>query len=195
MTEALDIIVVSTTALGGESVAALFRTFGYRVRAQMPTCVALAADLVVFVSAVALEQHRSVHSTHDRTVCVVGVPKQQGPGGVDHYLDPRIDVARARALLTSILGAPEHHSATELSAREATIVAGYVKGKTRGELAREYYLADATVSTHLSRAREKYRAHGRQVRSKVDLAYRAIEDGLIECPCTHRRPRPIRSPE
>ena len=70
-----------------------------------------------------------------------------------------------------------------LTSTEARVLACYALGATSAAVAQETGLSLCTVNTYVSRIRDKYRAVGRPVRSRVDLFRRAVEDGLIPCAC------------
>lgn len=73
--------------------------------------------------------------------------------------------------------------ASTLSERERESVVRYVSGMTVKEVSAELGVATTTVSTHLDRARNKYAAAGRDASNKLGLLMRALEDGLLPCPC------------
>ncbi|WP_454931390.1 response regulator transcription factor [Actinomyces israelii] len=70
-----------------------------------------------------------------------------------------------------------------LTSTEARVLACYASGATSTAVAQEMGLSPCTVNTYVSRIRDKYRAVGRPVCSRVDLFRRAVEDGLLPCVC------------
>jgi DNA-binding CsgD family transcriptional regulator len=83
-----------------------------------------------------------------------------------------------------LLGASgQRRLSTVLSERERESVIRYVSGMTVREVSAELGVATTTVSTHLDRARSKYAAAGRDASNKLGLLMRALEDGLLPCPC------------
>ena len=83
----------------------------------------------------------------------------------------------------SALDADEDFVARHLTSTEAGVLTYYASGATSGVVAREMDLSLATVNTYVTRTRNKYRAAGRPVHSRVDLFRRAVEDGLLPCVC------------
>ena len=83
----------------------------------------------------------------------------------------------------SALDADEDFVARHLTSTEAGVLTYYASGATSGVVAREMDLSLATVNTYVTRIRNKYRAAGRPVHSRVDLFRRAVEDGLLPCVC------------
>lgn len=71
----------------------------------------------------------------------------------------------------------EHRSSPVLSDREVDVLVRWVADRPMREIARELFITDATVRTHLVRIRGKYRAAGRPATTKIALLVRAIEDG------------------
>jgi DNA-binding CsgD family transcriptional regulator len=72
----------------------------------------------------------------------------------------------------------EHLVAPRLSAREVEVLLTWLGTDSKEEAAKTLYLSAATVSTHLSRIRNKYAAVGRPAGSKTKLLVRAIQDGI-----------------
>lgn len=71
------------------------------------------------------------------------------------------------------------HPQPVLTAREVEVLLAWLRHDSKSEAAAELCIAPGTVNTHLSRIRAKYGAAGRPARTKVSLAARAIQDGLI----------------
>ncbi|NMO05087.1 DNA-binding response regulator [Gordonia sp. TBRC 11910] len=67
---------------------------------------------------------------------------------------------------------------TDLSGREQEVLIHWLGYATKQEVARELFITECTVHTHLARIRDKYSAAGRPATSKIALLIRAIEDGL-----------------
>lgn len=67
-----------------------------------------------------------------------------------------------------------------LSAREIEVLVAWLHTDSKSEVARALFITTSTVNTHLTRMREKYANVGRPARTKVALAARAIQDGLID---------------
>ena len=106
-------------------------------------------------------------------------------------VDELVDAVRAAADGESVpspdwasaLDADEDFVARHLTSTEAGVLTHYASGATSGVVAREMGLALSTVNTYVTRIRNKYRAAGRPVHSRVDLFRRAVEDGLLPCVC------------
>ena len=106
-------------------------------------------------------------------------------------LDELVEAVRAAADGESVpspdwasaLDADEDFVARHLTSTEAGVLTHYASGATSGVVAREMGLALSTVNTYVTRIRNKYRAAGRPVHSRVDLFRRAVEDGLLPCVC------------
>lgn len=67
---------------------------------------------------------------------------------------------------------------TELSTREQEVLIQWLGYNTKQEVARELFITESTVHTHLARIRDKYSAAGRPATTKLALLVRAVEDGL-----------------
>ncbi|GAB3615966.1 two-component system response regulator YvfU [Okibacterium endophyticum] len=89
----------------------------------------------------------------------------RGESFISHELD--------LALSTSESGAPR------LSAQERRVMALYAAGEPVKSVAFELSISDETAKSYLKRIREKYRASGYDVGTKVALRKRAILDGII----------------
>ncbi|MEE3851381.1 LuxR C-terminal-related transcriptional regulator [Gordonia sp. LSe1-13] len=70
-----------------------------------------------------------------------------------------------------------HYSPPVLSDREVDVLVRWVADRPMRDIARELFITDATVRTHLVRIRNKYRDAGRPATTKIALLVRAIEDG------------------
>ncbi len=69
--------------------------------------------------------------------------------------------------------------ATHLSRVEAEVLAHYAAGELSDVVAKRLGLAKSSVNTYVSRIRNKYRRAGRKADSRVDLLFRAHEDGIL----------------
>lgn len=70
-------------------------------------------------------------------------------------------------------------NAPRLSAQETRVLELYAAGQPIEEVAAEIGVRPDTARKYLSRVKEKYAAIGRPSRTRLDLARRAWEDGLI----------------
>ncbi|WP_372436057.1 LuxR C-terminal-related transcriptional regulator [Williamsia soli] len=66
-----------------------------------------------------------------------------------------------------------------LSAREVEVLRTWLICDSKEATARALYISGATVSTHITRIRDKYDAVGRPAATKASLLARALQDGLI----------------
>jgi DNA-binding CsgD family transcriptional regulator len=80
------------------------------------------------------------------------------------------DLDRLRPL---VFGAPH------LSTQEELVMVGYASGLTLAAAARQAGVRPATAKKYLERVKRKYTDSGRTAYTKLDLALRAREDGLI----------------
>lgn len=177
-----DVAVIGSRSLYVDGVVSVIGSLGYRVAVAPTVGQAGAVSVVVLLST---EQVPRSGCVAGRKVIALFPEMAATCRGVDVHLDPWA----SREVLTSILVKlvrRQNTGKTELSAGERRVVAGYATGSTRNALAAELFLSPGTVSTHLQRSREKYRDAGRSAGSKVELLMRAIEDGIIECPCRNR---------
>lgn len=182
----LDVAVVSRPSVLGDGIVALLRSLGYRVAKADPVALSISAEILLFVSMDDLIRSRP-DELHSAKVVAVMSDAEFGHGfEVDGLLDPHSSRERLDKLLQTLLRRPVRVGAA-LSPSERKFVAGYALGLTKAQLAREFFVAQGTVGTHLQRAREKYRASGRVAGTKVELLMRAIEDGIVGCPCLERR--------
>lgn len=98
-----------------------------------------------------------------------------------------VDAVRAAALHETMpnpdwaaaLDADEDFVSQHLTPAEVRVLAGYASGETSDVVARELSMSRNTVNTYVARIRDKYRAVGRPVNSRVDLFRRAVEDGIV----------------
>ena len=91
---------------------------------------------------------------------------------LNNEITPGLDWAAA-------LDADSDFVATHLTDVEAEVLAHYAAGELSEVVARRLGLAPSSVNTYISRIRNKYREVGRKVDSRVDLFFRAAEDGLV----------------
>ncbi|MFT0846731.1 response regulator transcription factor [Actinomycetaceae bacterium L2_0104] len=91
---------------------------------------------------------------------------------LNNEITPGLDWAAA-------LDADSDFVATHLTDVEAEVLAHYAAGELSEAVARRLGLAPSSVNTYISRIRKKYREAGRRVDSRVDLFFRAVEDGLV----------------
>lgn len=75
-----------------------------------------------------------------------------------------------------------------LSAQELQLLLGYAAGMTLEAAARRTGIRPATAKHYLERVKQKYRSAGRPTYTKLDLANRVREDGLLRY--SPRTPRP-----
>ncbi|MEZ2121148.1 MULTISPECIES: response regulator [unclassified Corynebacterium] len=75
--------------------------------------------------------------------------------------------------------------AIDLTDRQREILVLYASGMTADSVARAIGLKPPTVQDHLNRIRRKYVDAGRRAGSKVELLYRAQQDGYIRGPLDH----------
>lgn len=73
---------------------------------------------------------------------------------------------------------PVHRPA--LSAREIEVLVSWLKQQNKSEAGQNLYITSSTVRTHLQRIRQKYDMVDRPARTKMALAIRAIQDGLVD---------------
>jgi len=70
-------------------------------------------------------------------------------------------------------------SPVRLSRQERRVMALYAAGGTVKGVALQLGITDETARSYLKRVREKYRAHGIDVGTKITLRLRAIQDGVL----------------
>jgi hypothetical protein len=66
-----------------------------------------------------------------------------------------------------------------LSAQERTVLVGYATGLTLAAAGRRAGVRPGTAKQYLDRVKRKYEQAGRPARTKLELAARAREDGLV----------------
>lgn len=84
------------------------------------------------------------------------------------YLSPELEVALVA-----------HPHSPRLSAQERRVMALYGAGETVKTVANRLNISEETAKSYLKRIREKYRAVGHDVGTKVALRRRAINDGIL----------------
>ncbi|WP_326553989.1 hypothetical protein [Micromonospora sp. NBC_01813] len=82
---------------------------------------------------------------------------------------------------------PTCHPGPRLSQQETAVLVAYLSGLTMVASARRVGVGLGTAKQYLERVKRKYAAAGRPAHTKLDLAQRAVEDGLL--PWTDRSPR------
>jgi len=70
-------------------------------------------------------------------------------------------------------------SGPKLSAQERRVMALYATGEPVKSVAYQLGISEETAKSYLKRIREKYRAHGVDVGTKVALRMQAIQDGIL----------------
>lgn len=177
------LLVVGTPSLLRDGIAAIATELGYPTRVAEASTLPVPAGMLLFMSRADLLRQRRAAAVHGSKIVVFAEPEPIAGVPIDGFLTPRSGRAQLDALLRCLLPLPPS-SGVVLSPVERRIVAGYVSGLTRSQLAETNFLAQCTVATHLQRARDKYRSRGRAAGSKIDLLKRAVEDGIVECPCS-----------
>lgn len=66
-----------------------------------------------------------------------------------------------------------------LSPREIEVLRAWVVSDSKNAVAHQLYITSSTVSTHISRIREKYEEVGRAANTKATLLARALQDGHV----------------
>lgn len=66
-----------------------------------------------------------------------------------------------------------------LSNREVEVLRAWITADSKHTVARQLFITPATVSTHLTRIRDKYHDAGRDANCKATLLARALQDGHI----------------
>jgi DNA-binding CsgD family transcriptional regulator len=67
----------------------------------------------------------------------------------------------------------------KLSYREIEVVIAWLRTDSKAIAGRQLFIAMSTVNTHIDRARKKYAAVGRPAPTKVQLAIRLMQDGIV----------------
>ncbi|GAB19839.1 putative LuxR family transcriptional regulator [Gordonia effusa NBRC 100432] len=65
-----------------------------------------------------------------------------------------------------------------LSAREIEVLLAWLVTESKRDAAKALFISSATVSTHVSRIRDKYAEVGRPAPTKAHLLIRALQDGF-----------------
>jgi DNA-binding NarL/FixJ family response regulator len=96
------------------------------------------------------------------------------------------DVAAGRAWISPrlayIFATDDAADRPALSHQERRALQLYATGMPVKSVARKMTISDETVKQYLARVREKYRRAGRAAPTKLDLYYRAVEDGHLPPP-------------
>ena len=124
------------------------------------------SDPAVVREALASGAHGYLVKTEDPTMIVEAIRSAfAGESFISHELDI--------ALNATTTGSPK------LSAQERRVMALYAAGEPVKSVAYELGISEETAKSYLKRIREKYRASGFDVGTKVALRKRAILDGII----------------
>jgi len=83
------------------------------------------------------------------------------------------------AELDLVLNGESDGDAPRLSAQERRVMALYATGEPVKAVAYQLGISEETAKSYLKRIREKYRAHGIDVGTKVALRMQAIQDGIL----------------
>ncbi|MFY1632442.1 sigma factor-like helix-turn-helix DNA-binding protein [Solwaraspora sp. WMMB335] len=78
-----------------------------------------------------------------------------------------------------------------LSRQESAVLLAYVSGLTMAAVARRTGIGLGTAKQYLDRVKRKYAAVGRPARTKLELARRAVEDGLLPWAERPHQPDPL----
>lgn len=99
----------------------------------------------------------------------------------EFLIDTLVRVGQDRPALTRSMGGAilADKRIPDLSGRQREIMELWVTGMSKSSVGRRLDIRESTVDTHLERIYEKYTTCGRPVRSRTELAARAIEDGFI----------------
>jgi DNA-binding NarL/FixJ family response regulator len=84
--------------------------------------------------------------------------------------------------LAYIFAADDAPDRPELSQQEARALRLYATGMPMKSVARRMMISEETVKQYVSRVREKYARAGRAAPTKIELYYRAVEDGYLPPP-------------
>jgi DNA-binding NarL/FixJ family response regulator len=84
--------------------------------------------------------------------------------------------------LAYIFAADDDPDRPVLSPQEERALRLYATGMPMKSVARRMTLAEETVKQYVSRVREKYARAGRAAPTKIELYYRAVEDGYLPPP-------------
>ena len=86
------------------------------------------------------------------------------------------------ARLAYVLAADDAADRPALSLQERRALQLYATGMPMKSVARKMTISDETVKQYLGRVREKYARSGRSAGTKLELYYRAVEDGHLPPP-------------
>lgn len=78
-----------------------------------------------------------------------------------------------------LLDYPESEQKAKLTQRERTVMGMYASGMSMKVVAAELFVSEQTARSYIKRIREKYRAVGVDLGTKVALRERAFKDGII----------------
>ena len=81
--------------------------------------------------------------------------------------------------LAYILATDDAADRPELSQQETRVLQLYATGMPMKSVARKLAISEETAKQYLSRVRDKYGRAGRSAPTKIELYYRAVEDGHI----------------
>ncbi len=104
---------------------------------------------------------------------------------VEDLNDPRVAAMPGRCGRSSRSSAHLHSvsdsaaSVPSLTDREFEVTVAWLRSDSKEDAGRELFIAPTTVAVHISRVRGKYRECGRPASTKVALAVRLLQDGLI----------------
>lgn len=129
-------------------------------------------------------------SDHGRRVLAVGVPEHVLSGadligaGVAGLLPAGHDPRRVADAICEVAAhtPPDRPDGPvpRLSGQERVVLIGYASGLTLGATARRAGVRPDTAKKYLERVKQKYADCGRESYTKLDLAVRAREDGLLD---------------
>lgn len=99
-----------------------------------------------------------------------------------------VDAIRAAAVgesfmseeMARLLDYPEDARKPKLTKREQQVFAMYASGDAMKTVAAEMFISQETARSYMKRIREKYRAVGVDLGTKVALREQAVKDGLIQ---------------
>jgi DNA-binding NarL/FixJ family response regulator len=104
--------------------------------------------------------------------------------GAEHLVAAVRAAARNRPYtppsLAGALATDRSERRPSLSSREIEVLVQWFQSESKEYVARRLGISPSTVNSHLERIRIKYTQIGREASTKVALAARAIQDGLID---------------